>query len=268
MGAVHRGALFVGCSGWHYKSWRGVIYDRDLAPAEWLRAYTRRFDTVELNNTFYRLPAASTFAAWRDQVPETFSFAMKASRFLTHIKRLRAPDEPLARLLSRAGPLGPTLRVVLYQLPPRWVPDPERLETFLAALPRRLDERSRPLQHVIEMRDPRGYQGWIIDRLAHYGVSLCVHDMPELETPLIRVGPVAYLRLHGYGVKYGGSYPDHVLTTWATWAREERAAGRDVHVYFNNDVNGYAVRDAERFRRFADVRRVARRSAAGSRVAR
>ena len=106
MGAVHRGALHVGCSGWHYKSWRGVVYDRDLAPAEWLRAYTRRFDTVELNNTFYRLPAASTFAAWRDQVPETFSFAMKASRFLTHIKRLRAPDEPLTRLLSHAGPLG------------------------------------------------------------------------------------------------------------------------------------------------------------------
>ena len=118
------------------------------------------------------------------------------------------------------------------------------------------------------MRDPRGYRGWTIGRLAHYGVNLRAHDMPELETPLICVGPAAYLRLHGYGVKSGGSHPDHVLTAWATWAREERAAGRDVHVYFNNDINGYAVRDAERFRRFAGVRRVARTSTAGSRVAR
>src|SRR5262245_11189978 len=151
-------AVQVGCSGWHYKSWRGVVYPNDLSTDEWLRVYSRRFTTVELNNTFYRLPGAETFERWRAQVPATFSFAMKASRFLTHIKRLRDPAEPLARLLARARPLDATLNVVLYQLPPRWVPDPERLETFLAALPRRLDARSRALQHVVEMRDRRGYE--------------------------------------------------------------------------------------------------------------
>jgi uncharacterized protein YecE (DUF72 family) len=250
-----QGAVHVGCSGWHYKSWRGVVYPEKLATDEWLRAYTRRFTTVELNSTFYRLPAESTFATWRSNVPATFRFAMKASRFLTHIKRLRDPEEPLTRLLSRAGPLGATLKVVLYQLPPRWVPDPERLELFLAALPQRLDARSATLHHVIEMRDRRGYERWVLDQLARHGVSLCLHDMPELETPIVRVGPVAYVRLHGYGVKYGGSYPDRVLEDWAAWVCQERSAGRDVYVYFNNDIHGFAVRDAERLRTLVGVPR-------------
>src|SRR5918995_4366220 len=150
------GVAKIGCSGWHYKSWRGTVYPATLAPASWLRAYTRRFCTVELNNSFYRLPAPQTFAAWREQVPRGFLFAVKASRFLTHIKRLRDPDEPLTRLLTHARPLGPTLGPVLYQIPPRWFPDAERLETFLAALPERLPGSRRRLNHVIEMRDLRG----------------------------------------------------------------------------------------------------------------
>ena len=244
-----RGTIRIGCSGWHYKSWHGLIYPASLPPAGWLRAYTGRFSTVELNNSFYRLPSEATFASWREQVPRDFVFAVKASRFLTHIKRLREPEEPLERLLSHAAPLGPTLGPLLYQIPPRWFPDPERLEAFLAALPERLTPGSRRrLQHVLEVREPRGYEPWVIELLQRYGVTLCVHDMAGSESPLITVGPIAYIRLHGYGAKYGGSYPDDVLDEWAVWIRRVMAEGRDVFVYFNNDINGYAVYDAERLR--------------------
>ena len=243
------GVAHIGCSGWHYKSWKGLIYPPELPTTAWLRAYARRFSTVELNNSFYRLPSEDTFAGWREQAPRGFLFAVKASRFLTHIKRLRDPEEPLQRLLTHAKPLGPALGPLLYQIPPRWFPDPERLETFLAALPDRVAPHSRyRLRHVLEMRDPRGYEPWVIDLLRRYGVALCVHDMPGSESPLLMVGPIVYLRFHGYGAKYGGSYPDEVLDEWAEWIRRALAAGRDVYAYFNNDINGYAVFDAERLR--------------------
>ena len=248
-GGQATGVAHIGCSGWHYKSWKGLIYPAELPSAAWLRAYTKRFSTVELNNSFYRLPSEETFASWREQVPRGFLFAVKASRFLTHIKRLRDPEEPLQRLLTHAKPLGPSLGPVLYQIPPRWFPDPERLETFLAALPDRLTPASRrPLRHVLEVRDPRGYEPWVIDLLRQYGVALCVHDMRGSESPLIMVGPIIYVRFHGYGTKYGGSYPDPVLDEWAEWIRSALDSGRDVYAYFNNDINGYAVFDAERLR--------------------
>ena len=249
------GMPHIGCSGWHYRSWKGVVYPVELSNDEWLSAYARRFRTVELNNSFYRLPAESTFAAWRSQVPRGFQFAVKASRFLTHIKRLSSPDEPLNRLLTHASPLGPTLGPILYQIPPRWFPDADRLETFLAALPRRLNPSSRRrLHHVLEMRDPRGYAPWVLDLLGRYEVTLCTHDMPGSESPLLMVGSIVYLRLHGYGTKYGGSYPDAALDEWADWIRRALATGRDAYVYFNNDINGYAVLDAERFRRRVEAR--------------
>jgi uncharacterized protein YecE (DUF72 family) len=257
------GVARIGCSGWHYKSWRGRVYPDTLPTTAWLRAYTRRFCTVELNNSFYRLPSAETFAGWRKQVPPGFVFSVKASRFLTHIKRLRDPEEPLARLLTHAHPLGPTLGPVLYQIPPRWFPDAERLRTFLESLPARLAAGSkRRLYHVLEMRDPRGYEPWVIELLREYDVTLCVHDMPGSESPLLTVGPIVYVRFHGYGAKYGGSYPLDVLREWAVWIRRALAGGRDAYVYFNNDVNGYAVYDAERLRLLVDGKPALRRQAA------
>jgi uncharacterized protein YecE (DUF72 family) len=267
---VQRATARVGCSGWHYKQWRGTIYPETLAPAGWLREYTRRFTTVELNNTFYRLPPLETFVQWRAQVTADFQFAIKASRFLTHIKRLRDPEEPVGRLFERLTPLGPTIGPILYQLPPRWLPDPERLEIFLAALPRTIAAgRRRVLHHVIEMRDPRGYAPWVLERLAAYGVSLCLHDMPGSESPRTIDGPIVYIRFHGHGAKYGGSYPDQVLDEWAALARRALAEGRDVHAYFNNDVGGAAVFDAERFRARVNGQRPVRRAsaAAGRRLA-
>ena len=252
------GLVRVGCSGWHYTSWRGRIYPDTLPTAEWLQAYARRFCTVEINNSFYRLPSAQTFANWYEQVPRRFVFSVKASRFLTHIKRLRDPKEPIARLLTHARPLGRSLGPILYQLPPRWIPDADRLETFLAALPARLPGSRHSLRHVLEMRDPRGYEPWVIDLLRQYRIALCVHDMPGSESPLLALGRLIYVRFHGHGAKYGGKYPSEVLQEWAVWLRGMTATGRDAYVYFNNDVNGYAVSDAERLRILlsdADVRR-------------
>jgi uncharacterized protein YecE (DUF72 family) len=253
LSSIPRADAHIGCSGWHYKGWRGIVYPERLPPTAWLREYATRFPTVEINNSFYRLPSEETFASWRTQVPRGFLFSVKASRFLTHIKRLRDPEEPLERLLSHARALGPTLGPVLYQLPPRWFPDPDRLRAFLASLPERVTRGSRyRLRHVMEFREPRGYEPWAIDLLEQYNVALCVHDMPGSESPLLTIGPVVYLRLHGYGRKYGGSYPDDVLAEWGGWLREAMRSGRECFVYFNNDMNGYAVRDATRLRAIVD----------------
>jgi uncharacterized protein YecE (DUF72 family) len=261
--APRSAAACVGCSGWHYQHWRGRVYDEALATSAWLREYARRFSTVEINNSFYRLPSEATFASWRAQVPRSFVFAVKASRFLTHIKRLRDPEEPLERLLTHARLLGPTLGPILYQIPPRWFPDEDRLRTFLGALPKRLGPRQR-LYHVLEFRDPRGYEPWVIDLLDEHGVTMCVHDMSGSESPLVNIGPIVYVRMHGYGKKYGGSYPDEVLAEWASWLTSALHGGRDVYVYFNNDVNGYAVQDASRLTAMLDGSSVAGSSVRGS----
>lgn len=247
-----RALAHVGCSGWHYKHWRGTVYDASLPTTRWLREYARRFPTVEINNSFYRLPAETTFAGWRAQVPRGFTFAVKASRFLTHIKRLRDPEEPLDRFFTHARRLGPTLGPVLYQLPPRWFPDEERLRHFLELLPRVLPGGRQRVMHVLEFRDPRGYETWVVDLLREYEVAMCIHDMPGSASPLVVTGPIVYLRLHGHGTKYGGSYPDTVLTEWAEWVAREVAAGRPAYVYFNNDINGFAVHDATRLTRMVE----------------
>ena len=144
------GEIRVGCSGWQYGHWRGGFYPADLPQSRWLEHYASVFDTVEVNNTFYRLPEASTFAAWRDRTPPGFLFSVKASRFLTHMKKLKDPEEPLSRFFERASALERRLGPVLYQLPPRWPKNLERLELFLTALP-------AGRTHVVEFRDPSWY---------------------------------------------------------------------------------------------------------------
>jgi uncharacterized protein YecE (DUF72 family) len=245
-----RASARVGCSGWHYASWAGVYYDASLARAKWLETYAREFDTVELNNSFYRLPAAKQFRRWRETVPPGFLFSVKASRYLTHLKRLRDPDAPLGLLLARAIELGPTLGPVLYQLPPRWVPDDERLRTFLDALPTHVKASGtrRPLAHVVEFRDERAYADSVIRQLRAHRVSLCVHDMTGSESPRTVTTRIAYVRFHGYGTKYGGRYPTARLKSWAAWMNALVDQGIDVFAYFNNDIGGQAVRDARRLK--------------------
>lgn len=235
-----RRTIRVGCSGWQYRHWRGDFYPADLPASRWLAHYVERFDTVELNNSFYRLPDASTFAAWRARTPSGFVFAVKASRFLTHMKKLKDPEDPLHRFFANACALGPKLGPVLYQLPPRWPLDLHRLRVFVAALP-------RDVRHVIEFREPSWYTPEVFELLDRAGVSLCLHDMSGSASPRIRVGPTVYVRFHGT-TRYGGSYGDRELGDWATWLRGEHAAGRGVYAYFNNDIGGHAPRNATQLR--------------------
>lgn len=230
----------IGCSGWLYKDWRGAFYPAHLPQRCWLPYYATKFDTVELNGTFYRLPEAARFSAWRKSVPRSFLFAMKASRFLTHMKRLTEPSEPLARLFGRSRPLGSTLGPILYQLPTAWKVNAERLESFLRSLPKRR-------RHAIEFRDPSWYTGEVFDLLVRFNVALCLHDMEGSATGRLSLGPFVYVRFHGVP-KYAGRYATNALNDWADWLSAEMGRGRPVFAYFNNTINGQAAKDAVRLR--------------------
>jgi uncharacterized protein YecE (DUF72 family) len=236
--------LRVGCSGWIYKSWKGTFYPAELSSSRWLAYYASVFDTVEINGTFYRLPEAGTFAAWRRGTPSGFLMAVKASRFLTHMKRLRDPDEPLERLLSRAAELGPRLGPVLYQLPPNFHLDLARLDAFLGKLPRTTPGTRRRLQHVIEFRHPSWYVPDTRALLARHAVTMCLHDKTGSTVADGGAGPCVYVRFHGTSGRYHGSYGDAALRKWAARLADEWRAGRDVYAYFNNDHEGHAVADA------------------------
>jgi uncharacterized protein YecE (DUF72 family) len=244
---MKRGAARVGCSGWQYKHWRGDFYPADVPVGRWFEHYAARFDTVEINNSFYRLPEAETFARWRERAPQRFLFAVKASRFLTHMKKLKDPEEPIERLFTRMRQLGNRLGPVLYQLPPNFKLDLGRLEHFLHALP-------PDARHVLEFRDPSWYADRVGALLERHGVAMCLHDMKGSATGRERVGPFAYVRYHGPGGTYSGGYAPDRLARWAEWLDGERRAGIDVFAYFNNDVGGHAPRDAVTLRQFLEGR--------------
>lgn len=240
-----RGRARVGCSGWQYNHWRGAFYPTDVPRAAWFEHYASVFDTVEVNNSFYRLPEHETFAEWARRAPAHFEFAVKASRFLTHMKKLKDPEEPIDRLFSRMRALGAHLGPVLYQLPPGWKVDRERFRRFVEALP---DDA----RHVVEFREPSWYEPGIRALMDRRGVALCVHDMPGSATDRDPAGPFVYVRFHGASVKYGGSYGDESLRRWARWLNDRRDGGRDVYAYFNNDVGGHAPRNATTLRRLME----------------
>jgi uncharacterized protein YecE (DUF72 family) len=231
----------VGCSGWQYKHWRGDFYPAALPQSSWFAHYARHFDTVEINNTFYRLPPPESFAKWRQQAPRRFLYAVKASRFLTHMKKLKDPQDPLFRFFEGATQLGPHLGPVLYQLPPGWKVDLERLEQFLRALP-------KGRRHTVEFRETSWYDERVYELLRRYRVALCLHDMQGSATGKQVVGPFVYVRFHHGTAKYGGRYPDDRLDEWAGWLAARVAEGMDVFAYFNNDTGGHAPRDAVRLR--------------------
>jgi uncharacterized protein YecE (DUF72 family) len=231
----------VGCSGWQYKHWRGNLYPAELPTSRWFEHYARLFDTVEINNSFYRWPPPATFGKWRDQAPPGFLYAVKASRFLTHMKKLKDPEEPIGRTFENVRHLGRRLGPVLYQLPPRWGVNLERLEHFLVTLPKRR-------MHAIEFREPTWYIEPVFDLLRKHGVALCLHDMQGSSTGKNTVGPFIYVRFHFGTQKYGGRYDEGRLDEWAEWLAGQARAGLRVFAYFNNDTGGHAPRDAVRLR--------------------
>jgi uncharacterized protein YecE (DUF72 family) len=234
----------IGTSGWNYRWWRGVFYPEDVPQRDWHGYYVRHFDTVEINATFYRLQRVETFERWRAAAPEGFVYAVKASRLVTHLKRLQDCEEPLSRFLEGVRALGPTLGPILYQLPPRFESDPGRLDAFADLLP-------TDLVNVFEFRDPSWFTKRTYDLLRRREVALVVADRsPEGASPWVDMAGWSYLRFH-HGRGRNGNYSERQLREWSSRLKRRRRKG-DVYAYFNNDWEGFAVANARKLRALVD----------------
>lgn len=234
--------IHIGTSGWQYRDWRGRLYPRDLAQKRWLEWYSARFATVEVNNTFYRLPAADTFASWAATVPEDFVFAIKLSRYLSHIKRLKEPEEPIQRFLAHALPLAPRMGPVLLQLPPDMRIDTGRLDAVLAAWP-------AEVRLAVEFRHESWFTDEVLDALRARDVALVLTDRHSRvrEPRPEATASWGYVRLHEGAARPWPRYGTAALDAWVGRVAERWADDADVFVYFNNDPGGAAVVDAIRF---------------------
>jgi uncharacterized protein YecE (DUF72 family) len=233
--------VHVGTSGWQYDHWRGTFYPRRLPRANWLAGYADAFATVEVNNTFYRLPDPERFEAWAQVTPDDFVFAVKASRFLTHVKRLKDPREPVGRLLDHAEALGRKLGPVLLQLPPTLRIDADRLDETLRAFPDRI-------RVAVEPRHASWFTDEIRALLSEHGAALCLADRgSRLVTPDWATAGWGFVRFHAGAATPPPCYGRDALDSRAALVAERWPAGADVYCYFNNDTHGCALRDARRF---------------------
>jgi uncharacterized protein YecE (DUF72 family) len=230
----------VGTSGYQYPHWSATFYPKGVPASRWFQLYAQHFDTVEMNSTFYRLPPARTFRHWRTSAPPGFCFAVKFSRYGSHLRRLLGPRGLLRRFLPRATQLGPMLGPILVQLPPHWGPNLPRLSAFLEAAPSQY-------RWAVEFRDPRWLCAEVFALLERHGVALCIHDMIPRHPRVVTAG-WTYLRYHG--IRYGGCYSPQQLSAQARLVRRYLAEGLDVFAYFNNDAQGYAVSNALDLRRY------------------
>jgi uncharacterized protein YecE (DUF72 family) len=223
----------IGTSGWQYRDWRPGFYPAKLPQKSWLEYYASQFQVVEINNAFYRLPERDTFAQWRDRTPDDFEFAVKMSRYLTHVKRLKEPEEPVARFLGRAEALGSKLGPVLIQLPPNLPVDLTALETTLAQFPSHV-------RVAVEPRHESWWTGEVEDLLRKNGAALVWADRHSRPlTPRWRTADFAYLRMHEGRAKPWPRYGPSALRTWTT-----RLGSPESYVFFNNDPGRAAIVDA------------------------
>jgi uncharacterized protein YecE (DUF72 family) len=244
----------IGTSGWHYESWLGGFYPAALASGDMLAFYARTFETVEVNSSFYRLPSDDTLRAWTKATPDGFVFAFKASRYLTHRKKLIDPEEPLQRVLSSAGLLHVKLGPILFQLPPRWHLNLERFRSFVALLPK--DRR-----FVFEFRDRSWFAEPVYQVLRESRVGFCMYDFAGIQSPLEVTADFVYIRLHGPSGRYSGLYQDEALTAWARRIAAWEGEGRDTYCYFDNDEHGFAVQNATELKRMLASEMAGRRTA-------
>ncbi len=238
------GRVYIGTSGYQYNHWRGRLYPTGLPKRRWFARYTERFDTVELNNTFYRLPQAGTFDQWRAAAPAGFRYALKLNRFCTHLMKLGGGSGGWRRFIRRADRLGEHLGPVLIQLPPYWRADPPRLDRFLSLA-------ARHHRCAVEFREPSWLCSRVFRVLERHGAALCIHDrLPS--HPWRLTADWLYLRYHGAGALYAGRYPTGQLQKEAERIRAELDCGREVWAYFNNDLGGHAVVNAEELRAYVE----------------
>jgi len=233
-------AVHVGTSGWQYRDWRGPFYPSKLAQAKWLEFYVERFGTVEVNNTFYRLPPPETFAGWARRVPDDFVMVVKMSRYLTHVKRLRDPAEPVERFFANASPLGNKLGPVLVQLPPQLAADLPALDDTLARFP-------AGTRAAVEFRHPSWFTDETAELLARHDAAFCLADSPRRRTPRWRTATWGYVRFHEGRASPSPCYGERALQTWAEHIAELWPPDADVFAFFNNDHRACAIRDASVF---------------------
>lgn len=246
--------IHIGTSGWHYAHWVGPFYPDGLSPPGFLSYYLQHFHTVEINNTFYQLPKKRTLAEWREGAPERFIFACKASRFITHMKKLKEPEQGLSRFFETIEVLGEKLGPVLFQLPPRWRVNAERLETFLKILP-------AAHRYAFEFRDESWFEPRIYEILARHNAAFCIYDFDRRQSPKEVTTDFVYMRLHGPNGPYRGSYSPQSLIAWAKRLCHWAEAGREVYCYFDNDEEGYAARNAMKLQAMTAKRRRGRAAA-------
>jgi len=237
--------LWIGTSGWVYKDWTGVVYPPKTPSGKLLSIYAERFPTVEINRSYYRLPERSVFEGWRAQTPPGFLFAVKASRFLTHMKKLKDPEQPLDRLMNAAFGLGEKLGPVLFQFPRQWRLNLDRLTQFLEAL-----RPYAPARFAFEFRHDSWLQPVVYERLRDAGCALCLPVGWGIPLEVQVTTSWTYIRMHGGETT--NAFSDAELTVWTERIARFRGRGLDVYVYFNNDPNGDAVHDAERLRALVD----------------
>ncbi len=229
---------WIGTSGWHYPAWEGSFYPRGIRQDEYLAYYTQSFQTVEINNTFYKLPTKAAIQLWRDSVPEGFLFAVKGSRYITHMKKLLDAETHLPKLLGRIKLLGNKLGPIVFQLPARFHYNPDRLRSFLEALP-------TEYRFALELRNPSWYRDEVWEALSSHQVAFCVFDLAGRFSPKIVTSHFAYIRLHGpKAQKYSGHYSTKQLEELAELMSSWKSGGRDVYCYFDNTGQGEAVQDA------------------------
>ncbi len=228
----------IGTSGWHYNHWSQLFYPAQLPKSKWLEHYAKHFDTVEINNTFYQLPKQQTFENWHKQAPKNFLYTVKANRYITHIKKLKDTSGPLERFFERACLLKQNLGPVLYQLPPNFHKDLDRLETFISLLPKNLPA-------VFEFRHKSWFSEDTYKLLREFNAAFCIHDMSGIKTPRVITADTIYIRFHGPTGKYAGNYSKSTLQNWAQWIKEHIKKAHSLYAYFNNDIHAYAIHNAK-----------------------
>jgi uncharacterized protein YecE (DUF72 family) len=230
--------IYIGTSGWNYRHWKGNFYPERIAAKNQLAYYQQYFDTVELNNSFYHLPLVTSVEGWYENVPRQFVFAVKASRFITHVKKLNVTEDVILELLQRMGHLKEKLGPVLFQLPPNWSCNPERLELLLKMLP-------EDQLYTFEFRNHDWYRDEIYRLLQNYNCAFCIYELAGHQSPGVVTADFVYIRLHGPGAgKYEGKYSVAQLDAWVKKCKAWRKEGKRVFLYFDNDQMGYAAMNA------------------------
>jgi len=241
-------SIHIGTSGWNYKHWKNTWYPKEVKPSNFLEYYIKHFQTVEVNNTFYNLPAKRVIKTWKKKVSKDFIFSVKASRYITHMKKLKEPKESLKRFFSRINILKNNLGPILFQLPPHWHKNIERLNNFINLLP-------KGKQIAIEFRDQSWWDDDVYNLLKKNNIAFCLYQLAGTKSPRKITADFAYIRLHGPSDKpYQDHYHGNSLRAWVDYFKkiQKKKGVKEIYCYFDNDKEAQAPKDAQRLMNLLD----------------